>query len=250
MTASFKNQPVTVLTGHTSEATAHVATDYPYGRLRCQRRTWIEHSSKNGYRFVAQTQNPKTMRWNKPAKSTYLEISAAMYLDQAGHVHWTGIGIYSSAAESLEFAQAFGSGALGLDALGKWSGRKADYCSKLADGTAYFLINGEKQTASDVEVARHKLEAETWGEVARLANGSESRLRYAPTYESERHGLRTLLAANQARHHFDSREAAEQWLESAKSNGLPNVLSATELASVRVDPIDCYASGDAKGIYV
>ena len=173
MTASFKNQPVIVLTGHTREAIAHVATDYPYGRLRCQRRTWIEHSAKHGYRFVAQTQNPKTMRWNKPAKSTYVEIAAAMYLDQVGHVQWTGVGIYSSAAESMEFAQAFGSSALGLDALGKWSSRKADYCSKLADGSAYFSINGEQQTVSDAEVARHKLEAETWGEVAKLANDAK-----------------------------------------------------------------------------
>ena len=64
----------TPLYGHTSEATAYVVADYPYGfRERTQIRYWLEHKPKKGWRFVSQTLNPKTSRWNKPKASTYVE---------------------------------------------------------------------------------------------------------------------------------------------------------------------------------
>jgi hypothetical protein len=62
------------LFGHTSEDTALVVDDYPYGRLRTQIRYWIETVAKRGDRFVSQTLNPKTGRWNKPKKSTYMPV--------------------------------------------------------------------------------------------------------------------------------------------------------------------------------
>lgn len=52
--------PMTPLYGHTSEATAYLQPDYPYGaQLRCQRRVWVEHHPKKGMRFCAQTTDPR-----------------------------------------------------------------------------------------------------------------------------------------------------------------------------------------------
>src|SRR3990170_1289756 len=73
------------LYGHTSEATAYLVADYPYGfRERTQIRYWLEGKPKKGWRFMSQTLNPKTSRWNKPKASTYTEWGAAMYLDDKG----------------------------------------------------------------------------------------------------------------------------------------------------------------------
>jgi hypothetical protein len=80
----------TAFFGHTSEETAYLVPDYPYGfRLRTEIRYWIE-TTKNGDRFVSQTLNPKTGRWNKPKRSTYMHV-AALYLNDEGHVAWTGV---------------------------------------------------------------------------------------------------------------------------------------------------------------
>jgi len=77
-----------LLYGHNSPETAYLVNDYPYGfRLRTQIRYWIE-TTKNGDRFVSQTLNPKTGRWNKEKKSTYVEVKV-MGLDEIGHVKTT-----------------------------------------------------------------------------------------------------------------------------------------------------------------
>lgn len=69
---------VELLFGHTSEETALRVEDYPYGRrVRTSIRYWLE-TTKHGDRFVSQTLNPKTGRWNKPKKSTYSNL-AVMY---------------------------------------------------------------------------------------------------------------------------------------------------------------------------
>lgn len=87
------------LIGHTSEETAYIVNDYPYGfRLRCKIRYWLEYSPKKGYRFCSQTTNPKlsTEVWNKPKKSTYVDLSAVMYLDpETDYVEWDAITKYS-----------------------------------------------------------------------------------------------------------------------------------------------------------
>ena len=86
------------LYGHASEATAYVVDDYPYGlRVRTTIRYWLEHKPKKGWRFMAQTRNPKTGAWNKPKASTYADWGAAMFLDAEGHVSWIGVGQYSAA---------------------------------------------------------------------------------------------------------------------------------------------------------
>lgn len=61
----------------TSQETAHLVTDYPWGfQLRTEARFWVE-SNKRGSRFVQQTKNPKTGEWCKPKKSTYSLVMVA-----------------------------------------------------------------------------------------------------------------------------------------------------------------------------
>ena len=77
-----------------SMETAFVQDGYPYGRLRTQRRAWMEHNPKRGYRFVTQTKDPKTGRWNKPHAGTYSSF-AVLYLDtRDNHVHARTPGYY------------------------------------------------------------------------------------------------------------------------------------------------------------
>lgn len=76
------------LFGHTSEETALVVDDYPYGyTLRTQIRYWIE-TTKRGDRFVSQTLNPKTNQWNKPKKSTYSDLMIMQRKPENGHISY------------------------------------------------------------------------------------------------------------------------------------------------------------------
>ena len=74
------------LVGHTSQDSALICSDYPYGfRLRCQIRYWVETKKGFGQRFVSQTLNPKTGKWNKPKAGTY-NVIAILIEDEIGHV--------------------------------------------------------------------------------------------------------------------------------------------------------------------
>lgn len=112
---TIETQPLTpathkILRGHVSEATALVQPDYPYSfTLRCERRVWIETglkgAGKGQDRFVSQTRNPKTGRWNAPKCSTY---SPAMFLVESlakpGHVSPLHVSMY----HVDEFLQVWG----------------------------------------------------------------------------------------------------------------------------------------------
>lgn len=97
------------LHGHTSEDTAHVVEDYPYGfRLRTTIRYWIE-TTKRGDRFVSQTMDSRRagVYWNKPKRSTYLAV-AGMFLDDEGHVRWAGVNFNYSQEAIDHFVADYG----------------------------------------------------------------------------------------------------------------------------------------------
>jgi hypothetical protein len=98
-----------LLSGHTSAESAYLVEDYPYGfRLRCKLRCWLETTSY-GTRFVSQTTNPKKGDiWNKPKTSTYC-IVGVMFLDDNGHVQWTGVGPGTSVEKLDAFVAEFDS---------------------------------------------------------------------------------------------------------------------------------------------
>lgn len=91
------------LIGHTSEETAYIISDYPYGRLRTYMKVWIETRPNMGMRSMMQTQNPKSMRWNKPKASTYSDILCLTF-DDIGHIAHHG---FSMAYSDEKHAQAF-----------------------------------------------------------------------------------------------------------------------------------------------
>jgi hypothetical protein len=155
------------LYGHTSEATAYLVADYPYGyTTRTQIRYWLEHKPKKGWRFVSQTLNPKTQRWNKPKASTYTEWGAAMYLDDKGHVHWDGVGPYSDEQKILAFVTAF-PGA-DLRELKKVVPAKLRFLRGLISGEVAFTINKVRQPLSEADVARLNNDLATWEEIGAL----------------------------------------------------------------------------------
>jgi len=91
------------LIGHTSEDTAYLVGDYPYGyTARTSIRYWVETKPKLGQRFVSQTLNPKTKKWNKPKASTYKE-ALVIGLNEEGHVTYTSVNTYSGYEGFKEF---------------------------------------------------------------------------------------------------------------------------------------------------
>ncbi len=100
-----------ILSGHTSPETAFVVEDYPYGfRLRCQIRYWLEYAPKKGFRLWSQTSNPKRpgLVWNKPKASTFQRFAGAMYLNDEGHVKWTGLNEYDDLPQLIQWRETFG----------------------------------------------------------------------------------------------------------------------------------------------
>lgn len=97
------------LYGHTSEETAYLIADYPYGfTLRCQKKVWLEYRAGKGYRLVSRTSNPKKGGiWNKEDKSTYSAIAANLFLDDQGHCHHVGISGWEDQAKLEKFVADF-----------------------------------------------------------------------------------------------------------------------------------------------
>lgn len=156
------------LYGHTSEATAYLVDDYPYGfRERTQIRYWLEEKPKKGWRFVSQTLNPKTSRWNKPKASTYSEWGGAMYLDDNGHVQWEGIGPYSDDNKILAFVRTFPQA---KTALKKIVPAKIRYLRGRISGEIVMTVNKVPQPVSDADIARWNDEIAIWEEIAALVD--------------------------------------------------------------------------------
>jgi len=98
-----------IIYGHTSEETAKVIDNYPWGfKLKTQRRYWIETVAKKGDRFVFQTLDPRTNKWCKPKKSTYSDVMYMVEKDN-GHISRGEISQYSdniaSRASKLELSE-------------------------------------------------------------------------------------------------------------------------------------------------
>ncbi len=156
--------------GHSSPETAYVALDYPYGfRERTRIRYWLEKDKKKGFRFVSQTENPKTKRWNAPKKSTYQLLAGAMYLDDKGHMTWSGLTEYSDAEQVLGFIKSFPEA--DLSALRPWSAAKVRMYEGLLSGKVFMTINDEKVPRSEADNERDRAELAGWQEVAREVGG-------------------------------------------------------------------------------
>lgn len=143
----------TVLHGHTDEASAYVVDDYPYGfRERTTIRYWIE-TTKRGQRFVSQTVNPKTGKWNKPKKSTYQDVMV-LVLDDNEHVSNTGLPTWPSECE--------------LQRMESMLGEHISEHQRKAIATARLYNKAAKHITYDVHVAQPGETRQTQEEVARI----------------------------------------------------------------------------------
>jgi hypothetical protein len=71
-----------------------------------------------------------------------------------------------------------------------------------------------------------------------------TKIMYALTYRGE-NDLRTLMRANQGRNHFETEEAANEYLAAVLSNNSADTLKMFPFLEVR--PVECYMHGDAVG---
>lgn len=100
---------VELLFGHEDEETALLVDDYPYGRrVRTQIRYWLETVPRKGDRFVSQTLNPKTGRWNKPKRSTYVPVGLMYREPGTGYVRWTGLATWPKEEDFANLARNVG----------------------------------------------------------------------------------------------------------------------------------------------
>lgn len=127
-----------ILQNHTTPETAYVVDDYPYGyTLRCTIRYWLEYHPKRGFRFMSQTTNPKRGdTWNKPKASTYARFGGCMFLDDKGHVQWTGLSEYCTGAEARLWRDQYADGVpeAGRSLLNKWVAAKVAYDTNRTSG--------------------------------------------------------------------------------------------------------------------
>jgi len=137
-----------VLSGHTSPDTAYLVDDYPYGfRLRCRIRYWLEYKAGKGFRFVSQTSNPKRGHaWNKPKASTYCRFGGAMYLNDDGHVTWTGLTEYDDVHKLVKWREDFGVAmpVEGQEVLSDWIRRKLVFEQAKSEGLVKMTVTCTK----------------------------------------------------------------------------------------------------------
>jgi hypothetical protein len=160
------------LYGHVSEETARLVNDYPYGNKRCQIKFWIEENNR-GFRFVSQTENPKTLRWNNPRHGTYCLMGMAMFIDDKGHVNHKALTEYSSVDEILTFLQDFPNARVNFN-LRAMAMQRAKMAARTARGEHNFIINGTPQMPNEDDIAKAKEEVLTWDKVIELIKSRPS----------------------------------------------------------------------------
>lgn len=150
---------MTPLYEHTSEETAYLVSDYPYGRLRCQIKFWLEMHPKKGYRFCSRTCNPKNGRWNASKCSTYSRLAGCMYLDEKNHCVWNGLSEYSNSEAILKFVQQFPGADYSI--LREHIRLAIPMMKARAEGKLRlnFSINGEKQERTPEDLQHEQDEA-------------------------------------------------------------------------------------------
>lgn len=90
---------------------AILITSYPYGRMRCLKRVWLERK-RQGVRVVEQTSDPKSpvLRWNKPHAGTYTDgvvvLVSSSNAGEEGYIQQRVMTMHSAAREGYGAAVA------------------------------------------------------------------------------------------------------------------------------------------------
>ena len=93
-----------VLPDAVSPETAVVVDDYPYGRLRCKMRYWVETKTAYGQHLVSQPSTPKKpgLVWNKPKAGIYHPLIVMYCEEGSGHVKYVAFSVYCDNFEEIE----------------------------------------------------------------------------------------------------------------------------------------------------
>ena len=89
---------------NTTEATSD---SYPYGRLRCQAKWWVEDNGKKGMRACFQTINPKTGRVNAPKKGTYSLVVILVKNPENNYIESHSLSPHRDSAECQAFLDKY-----------------------------------------------------------------------------------------------------------------------------------------------
>ena len=163
------------LYGHTSQDTAYLVDDYPYGRtVRCRIRYWMEHDARKGWRFCSQTEHPKNLRWNAPKRSTYAMLGMCMYLDENNHVQCARLTEFSSAVEVASFVERF-PGYPRIAALAAYAGAMRKFLADRISGETVWVVNGKPQQDSAAERERMQGELGEWSAIVDAAEARTAR---------------------------------------------------------------------------
>ena len=160
------------LYGYDSQENSFVCNNYPYGGMRCRIRYWLESDKKRGWRFCSQTENPKTLRWNAPRKSTYSLLAECMLLDDAGHVRAAGLTEYSTPVEVAEFIRSYPEA--NFQAVKVFGKMKCAYLKRLIATRAVWTVTVQGRTDEvseqerDAEVERNTERLRQWEECLQL----------------------------------------------------------------------------------
>lgn len=153
------------LYGYDSPNNAYEVDDYPYGfRLRTKVRYWVEFRPGKGFRFLTQTLNPKTDRWNKPKASVYSELAGNMYLDEKGHVEYQSLTGYADVKKIREYISDFpktDAKPIKMLAISNIKYLMA-VIRENEKGLTGISINGDPVKAKEGEMARNQQRLEEW----------------------------------------------------------------------------------------
>jgi hypothetical protein len=152
----LKKASVTPLYGYNSQERSYQVDSYPYGRLRCKIKFWLEKHPKRGFRFCSQTENPKNGQWNNPRQGTYYILAACLFLDDKQHVQCSMLSEYTEAKQALEFLQNFPDA--DTSNLKLWIAGRKVICKRTIAGEAVFTINKVPQMPTETEIEKAKEE--------------------------------------------------------------------------------------------
>lgn len=92
---------------YSPETTEATTDNYPYGRLRCRAKWWIETHPKKGMRLGFQTVNPKTGRVNNPKYGTYKRVIVLFKNPDNGHIEHNALSAYDGPDKMQDFANKY-----------------------------------------------------------------------------------------------------------------------------------------------
>lgn len=119
-------------------------------------------------------------------------------------------------------------------------------CKRGAIGIHYPIT--AEAVGADAEAAKLAL----YDRYDHISGAKHVRLMFAPTYVNK-NGMRTLMQGNQGRNHFETHEAAKEWLDAVMENTprekVVSIWGKQAIDTFEVRQVECYDHGDARSIW-